>query len=79
MADQPQWIQVAFYSKTDVTGVIVQGSPDRDEWITRYKVAYTFILYKPTWEFVLDDNNTVEVRSMSMWNHPRNNYYKENK
>ena len=66
VADQTQWIQVALYSNTEVIGVIVQGSPDRDEWITRYNVAYTSILHKPTWEFVLDDNNTAEVRSLSM-------------
>ena len=79
IADQTQWIQVAFYSATEVTGVIVQGRPDADEWIARYKVAYTFYLHKPTWEFVLDDNNTVEVRSMSMWNHPRKNVYLQSK
>ena len=60
VADQNQWIQVALYSNTEVTGVIVQGRPDADEWITRYKVAYS--LDGPTWEFVLDDNNTVEVK-----------------
>ena len=60
MADQNQWIQVEFYSKTEVTGAIVQGRPDADEWITRYKVSYS--LDGPTWGFILDDNNTVEVR-----------------
>ena len=53
MADQNQWIQVAFYSNTKVTGAIVQGRPDADEWITRYKVAYTLYLHTPTWEFFL--------------------------
>ena len=60
MADQNQWIQVTFYSKTEVTGAIVQGRPDADEWITRYKVSYS--LDGSTWAFVLDDNNLVEVR-----------------
>ena len=60
VANQNQWIQVALYSKTEVTGVIVQGRHDADEWITLYKVAYS--LDGPTWEFVLDDNNTAEVK-----------------
>ena len=64
VADQTQWIQVTFYSKTEVTGVIVQGRPGADEWIMRYKVSYS--LDGPTWEFVLGDNNTMEVKFMKL-------------
>ena len=62
-ADENQWIEVAFYSKTKVTGVILQGRSDADEWVTRYKVTYS--LDGSTWDSVVDDNNTVEVKSMA--------------
>ena len=35
-----QWLQVDFGSPTRIVGVITQGRPTADNWVTRYKVLY---------------------------------------
>ena len=39
--DLNQWIQVDLIIPTWVTGVMIQGREDFDQWVTEYKVEYS--------------------------------------
>ena len=36
--DEKQWLQISLYRQTPITGVIMQGREDEDQWVTLYKV-----------------------------------------
>ena len=38
--DLSQWIQVDLGMAKNVSGVVLQGRDDGDQWVTRYKVQY---------------------------------------
>ena len=37
-SDEQPWLQISLYRQTPITGVIVQGRVDEDQWVTSYKV-----------------------------------------
>ena len=37
-SDKQPWLQISLYRQTSITGVIVQGREDEDQWVTSYKV-----------------------------------------
>ena len=37
-SDKQPWLQIDLYKPTAITGVIVQGREDEDQWVTSYKV-----------------------------------------
>ena len=40
--DKNQWIQVTFIDDiTNVTAVGIQGRQDMDQWVTKFKIAYS--------------------------------------
>ena len=57
--DQNQWLQIDLYRQILVTGVVIQGRPDIQNWVTRYRVEYA--LDEVSWEFVKDKNASAEV------------------
>ena len=63
--DKNQWVEVNLYRQTVITGVIMQGNPSSDKWVTKYKVEIS--LDHTLWEYVPDENRTTEV-SLKMVN-----------
>ena len=59
--DTSQWLQISLFRQALVGGVIIQGRQDKDEWVTKYKVASS--LDGSTWDNVKDENGYEEVRS----------------
>ena len=57
--DKNQWVEVNLYRQTVITGVIMQGNPSSDQWVTRYKVEFS--LDHVLWEYVPDENGIIEV------------------
>ena len=49
-SDNQPWLQISLYRQTLITGVIVQGREDEDQWITFYKVQIS--LDGTLWNFV---------------------------
>ena len=58
--DKNQWVEVNLYRQTVVTGVIIQGNPFSDKWVTKYKVEFS--LNHTIWEYVIDGKGSLEVR-----------------
>ena len=57
--DQHQWLQIDLYRQIFVSGVVIQGRSDIEEWVTRYHVEYA--LDGVFWEQVKDENTSTEV------------------
>ena len=57
--DLAQWLQINLYRQLLVSGVVIQGRPDVNEWVTTYLVEYA--IDGVSWEFVRDGNTTIEV------------------
>ena len=57
--DQAQWLAIDLYRQRQVTGLVLQGKEDLDQWVTTYHVDYS--TDGVTWSYVRDENNTVEV------------------
>ncbi|XP_072025092.1 uncharacterized protein [Amphiura filiformis] len=57
--DQNQWLQIDLYRSTPVTGVILQGNPNADQWVTRYHVMFS--LDGKEWNAVVGSNFTIET------------------
>ena len=57
--DKNQWVEVNLYRQTVISGVIMQGNPSSDMWVTRYKVEFS--LDHDMWEYVPDENSIIEV------------------
>ena len=51
--DQDQWIQVALGKLQSVSGIILQGREDEDQWVTEYQVEYS--TDGKAWQYVHDD------------------------
>ncbi len=60
MDDTEQWIQVNLTDGKLVRGVMTQGRPDCDEWVTEYTVQYSNDAI--TWYNITGENQTVMVR-----------------
>ena len=52
--DLNQWIQVDFGTLTSVSGVTIQGRQESDQWVTSYKVMYSYDNIQ--WKYITDDN-----------------------
>ena len=64
-SDKQPWLQISLYRQTSITGIIVQGRADEDQWVTSYKVQTC--LDGTSWNYVpgIDTNggaNDEEVR-----------------
>ena len=61
--DEKPWLQISLYRQTSITGIIVQGREDEDQWVTSYKVQTC--LDGTSWNYVpgIDTNgeNNEEV------------------
>ena len=60
---QDQWLQIDLYRQLLVSGVVIQGRPDIEGWVTRYKVEYA--LDGVSWKNVRDENTKTEVCDLS--------------
>ena len=49
-SDKHPWLQISLYRQTPITGVIVQGREDEDQWVTSYKVQTS--LDGAAWNYV---------------------------
>ena len=49
-SDKEPWLQISLYRQTSITGVIVQGREDEDQWVTSYKVQTS--LDGTSWDYV---------------------------
>ena len=49
-SDKKPWLQISLYRQTSITGVIVQGREDEDQWVTSYKVQIS--LDGTSWNYV---------------------------
>ena len=57
--DENQWIQVGLLQQTTITGVLIQGNPTFDRWVSRFQIQYS--LNNVNWLFVKNDAGTNEV------------------
>ena len=60
--DQHQWLQIDLLRQVFVSGVVLQGRPDIEAWITTYHVEYALDGF--SWELVKDENAQTEVRDI---------------
>ena len=68
-ANLNSWIQVEFTKPTWVTGVLIQGREDRDQWVTKYKVEYSS--EEENWVFVQrSDNQDAVSKTILQERHP---------
>ena len=58
-SDPYQWLQIDLHRQIWVSGIVIQGRPDVEEWVTRYHVEYT--LDGVSWENVTDESTSAEV------------------
>ena len=57
-----QWIRVKFSPPMNVSGIIMQGDPNNDKWVTEYVVQYdNNIDNEWNWKFILDDQGNKVV------------------
>ena len=49
-SDKQPWLQISLYRQTSITGIIVQGREDEDQWVTSYKVQTS--LDFASWNYV---------------------------
>ena len=61
--DQNQWLQIDLYRQVWVSGVVIQGRPDIEEWVTTYQIEYA--LNGVSWEFLKDENTKIEVCNLT--------------
>ena len=58
--DVNPWIQVTFDTPVHITGVITQGDPNWDLWVSQYKVEYSND-DGGSWQYVTDTQGNVKV------------------
>ena len=65
-SDKQPWLQISLYRQTPITGIIVQGREDEDQWVTSYKVQTC--LDGISWRYVpgIDSNGGVNVEEVNM-------------
>ena len=49
-SDKEPWLQISLYRQTSITGVILQGREDEDQWVTSYRVQTS--LDGTSWDYV---------------------------
>ena len=49
-SDEQPWLQISLYRQTSITGIIVQGREDENQWVTSYKVQTS--LDGNSWNYV---------------------------
>ena len=54
--DQDQWLQIDLHRQMVVSGVVMQGRTDIEEWVTRYLVKSA--LDGVSWEYVRDERSS---------------------
>ena len=69
-SDKEPWLQISLFRQTSITGVIVQGREDKDQWVSSYKVRTS--LDNTLWNYVpgIDINGKItqeEVKSLSLF------------
>ena len=57
--DQNQWLQIDLHRQILVSGVVIQGRSDVENFVTRYQVEYA--LDGVSWETVTDESALDEV------------------
>ena len=57
--DEDQWIEVRLLRQTTITGVLIQGNPTSDRWVTKFQMKYS--LNHTNWFCVTDDAGTDQV------------------
>ena len=57
--DVNQWIKVDLGEMKSVSGIVMQGRSDYEQWVKKYKVEYSH--NGITWEFVKDKQNNDKV------------------
>ena len=64
-SDEQPWLQISLYRQTSITGIIVQGREDEDQWVTSYKVQTC--LDGTSWTFVpgIDINGEASEEEVS--------------
>ena len=64
-SDNQPWLQISLYRQTLITGIIVQGREDEDQWVTSYKVQTC--LDGTSWNYVpgIDINGEVNEEEVS--------------
>ena len=58
-SDEYPWLQISLYRQTSITGIIVQGREDQDQWVTSYKVQTC--LDGTSWNYVSGIDAEAEV------------------
>ena len=58
--DLNQWLKVSLFRQINITGVMIQGRPSADQWVTKFKVETS--LGNDIWTPVAGENGTEEVR-----------------
>ena len=53
--DEDQWIEVRLLRQTTITGVLIQGNPTSDRWVTKFMITYS--LNHIDWLFVKEAGN----------------------
>ena len=57
--DEDQWIEVRLLRQTTITGVLIQGNPTSDRWVTTFQIKYS--LDHGSWSYLKDDAGANEV------------------
>ena len=65
-SDKQPWIQISLYRQTPITGVIVQGREDEDQWVSSYKVKKS--LDGDAWNYVpgIDSNGRASEEEVNI-------------
>ena len=58
--DLNQWLKVSLFRQINITGVMIQGRPSSDQWVTKFKVETS--LGNDMWTLITKENGTEEVR-----------------
>ena len=49
-SDKQPWLQISLHRQTSITGIIVQGREDEDQWVSSYKAQTC--LDGTSWKYV---------------------------
>lgn len=59
--DVNQWIQVDLGAVRSVSGIVLQGRADYNQWVTKYKIQYS--KDGINWQYIKDENQDDEMVS----------------
>ena len=57
--DLNQWLKVSLFRQINITGLMIQGRPSTDQWVTKFKVEIS--LGNDIWTPVTEENSHEEV------------------